>query len=82
MRRQRAGSQLWAFAYLAVRHLLEFVILFVRSDGAKETDLLALRHEVAMLRRQVKRPSFDPADRVFPAALSRLPPAPGGHAWV
>jgi len=74
MRRQRARGQLWVFAYLAIRHLLEFVIFFARSDGAKETELLALRHEVAMLRRQVKRPSFDLADRAFLAALSRVLP--------
>jgi hypothetical protein len=45
-----------------------------RSEGSTETELLALRHEVAMLRRQVKRQSFNPADRAFLAALSRLLP--------
>ena len=74
MRRDRARGALWAFGYLAIRHLLEFVILFARSDGAKETELLALRHEVAILRRQVKRQSFAPADRAILAALSRLLP--------
>jgi hypothetical protein len=42
MRRHRARGQLWAFAYLTVRYLLELVVLFARSDGAKETELLAL----------------------------------------
>ena len=49
MRGARARSQLWAFVYLCVRRLLEFVVLLVRSDDAKEIELLALRHEVAML---------------------------------
>jgi putative transposase len=53
---------------------LEFVVLLGRSDDAKEFELLALRHEVAMLRRLVKRQSFEPADRALLAALSRLPP--------
>src|SRR5271167_1719147 len=74
MRRHRAHGQVWAFGYLAVRHLLELVVLFARSDGSKEIELLALRHEVVLLRRQVKRPSFEPADRAFLAVLSRLLP--------
>jgi putative transposase len=74
MRGARAQSQLWAFAYLSVRRVLELVVLLVRSDDAKEIELLALRHEVAMLRRQVKRQSFEPADRALLAALSRLLP--------
>jgi len=74
MRSAWARSQLWAFAYLAVRRVLELVVLLVRSDDAKEIELLALRHEVAVLRRQVKRQSFEPADRSLLAAFSRLLP--------
>ena len=74
MRGARAQSQLWAFAYLSVRRVLELVVLLARSDDAKEIELLALRHEVVMLRRQVKRQSFEPADRALLAAYSRLLP--------
>ena len=74
MRRRRTRAQLWAFVYLAFRRLLELIILVGRSDDAKEVELLTLRHEVAVLRRQVKRRSFEPADRALLAALSRLLP--------
>jgi putative transposase len=74
MRGGRARGQLWAFAYLAVRRLFELVVLLARSDDAKEAELLALRHEVMVLRRQVKRRSFEPADRALLTALSRLLP--------
>jgi len=74
MKRNRAASQLWAFAYLALRRLLELLVLLVRSDASKEVELLVLRHEVSVLRRQVKRRSFEPADRALLAAWSGLLP--------
>ena len=67
-------SGLWAFVYLALRRLLEFLILVIRSESTNQVELLALRHEVAVLRRQVGRPAYQPADRAFLAALSRLLP--------
>jgi putative transposase len=74
MRRSRTSGQLWAFGYLAIRRLFELIVLLIRSDASKEIELLALRHEVAMLRRQVRRRSFDPADRALFAVLSRFLP--------
>ena len=74
MRRHRARGQLWAFVYLAVGHLLGVVVLSFRSEPSKEIELLALRHEVAILRRQVGRSDYQPADRALLAALSRLLP--------
>jgi hypothetical protein len=60
--------------YWLFRHLLGLAVLRCRSDAANEVEILVLRHELAVLRRQVDRPSCRPADRVFLAALARALP--------
>jgi putative transposase len=74
MRGYRARGQLWAFVYLAVRQLLGFSILSLRAERSNEIELLVLRHEVVVLRRQMVRPNYRLADRALLAALSRLLP--------
>ena len=51
-----------------------WLVLLTRGDASKDTEILVLGHEVAVLRRQVTRPETDRADRAVPAALSRLLP--------
>jgi hypothetical protein len=51
-----------------------WLALLVRSDTAKDVEILVLRHEVTVLRRQVARPTPDWADRAVIAALARLLP--------
>jgi transposase InsO family protein len=60
--------------YVGFQRILQLVSLLFRSAGAKELEIVVLRHELAILRRQVHRPTFRLADRWFLAAASRLLP--------
>jgi putative transposase len=60
--------------YLLMVRLFSWLVLLARSDVAKDVEILVLRHEVAVLRRQVSRPKPDWADRAMIAALARLLP--------
>jgi len=60
--------------YLALRRLFELVLLCFRSSDAKEVEILVLRHELAVLRRQQPRPRLEPLDRAWLSLLSRLLP--------
>jgi putative transposase len=64
----------WSFVYLALRRGLELVLLCFRSAEAKEIEILVLRHELVVLRRQHPWPRLQPKDRALLAALSRLLP--------
>jgi putative transposase len=77
--------------YLLIVKLSGWLALLARSDASKDAEILVLRHEVVVLRRQVDRPRPGWADRAVIATLSRLLPArlrlhrivtPGTlHAW-
>jgi hypothetical protein len=54
--------------------VLQLLLLSLRSEEFKELEIVVLRHELAVVRRQVARPSVQPADRAFLAAASRLLP--------
>jgi transposase InsO family protein len=64
----------WSLGYLAFRCLLQLVILRPRSEGFKELEIVVLRHELSVLRRQAGRPRLRSSDRLFLAAASRLLP--------
>ena len=60
--------------YLLVRRVLGLAVLAFRGDLAKDAELLVLRHENAVLRRNAGRARYEPADRMWFAALARLLP--------
>ncbi|HEX8934440.1 MAG TPA: integrase [Pseudonocardiaceae bacterium] len=65
--------------YQLVRWLLGLTVVLVRRDLSKDAELLVLRHEDAVLRRQISRVRYTPADRMWLTALSRLLPR---RRWV
>ena len=64
----------WSVLYLVLRRLIG------RSGGrsssvtSKEVEIAVLRHQLSILRRQIRRPHFRPTNRAFLAAASRLLP--------
>jgi putative transposase len=63
------------FMYVVMARVFGWMVLLARSAAAKDAEILMLRHEVAVLRRQVARPRPDGADRAVLAALARLLPS-------
>jgi putative transposase len=60
--------------YVLTCRILGLVVLMFRGDRAKDAELLVLRHENAVLRRQAGRVRYEPADRVWFAPVARLVP--------
>jgi hypothetical protein len=54
---------LYASIYVLLRLAISLAVLHTSSDAERDLEILALRHQVAVLRRQVKRPDLIPADR-------------------
>ena len=65
---------LLSMLYQLVRWLLGLTVVLVRRDLSKDAELLVLRHENAVLRRQITRVQYTPADRMWLSALSELLP--------
>ena len=67
---------LFRLAYLIMVRSFTGLALGARSDTSKDVEILVLRHEIAVLRRQVTRPKPDWADRAVITALTSLLPRP------
>src|SRR6266568_3678725 len=63
-----------SFLYLMARRLVGVLLGSLRSEHAKDVEIAVLRHQLSVLRRQVKRAEFRPADRAVLAVLARALP--------
>jgi putative transposase len=61
-------------AYLTLCRSIQLLVLLARGEAAKDLEILVLRHQLTVLRRQVQRPRLEPADRALLAAVSRALP--------
>jgi len=75
----RSRGTVLSLLYWALRRLLELLLLRMRSERAKEIEILVLRHQQQLLQRQVARSQLRPADRALLAAFSRALPR---RAWA
>jgi putative transposase len=61
-------------AYLTVCQSVQLLALLARDEAAKDLEILVLRHQLTVLRRQIPRPKPEPTDRALLAAISRVLP--------
>jgi len=70
--RRASGTVTLSFLYRAFCRVLQLIRLVGPRDTDLAIEVVILRHEVAVLRRQVHRPALEPADRALLAGLARL----------
>jgi putative transposase len=61
-----------AHFYGLVRLVISLLVLRGRTDRSKDAEILVLRHQLAVLHRQMPRPRFEPTDRAILAAFARV----------
>ena len=71
---RRLPALLPRLVYLMLCRSIQLLALLARGDAAKDLEILVLRHQLTVLRRQISRPRFETADRALLAAVSRAMP--------
>jgi putative transposase len=71
-----------SFACVLARGLFELIVLHARGDRSKGLEIVVLRHELSILRRQVARPRLSRRDRLLLATLSRVLPRRSWQAFL
>jgi hypothetical protein len=71
-----------SFVYVVTCRLFALVLLLAGGDGSKELELLVLRRELSILRRQPRRPRLTGSDRLLLAALGRVAARGLWHAFL
>ena len=71
----RSAVVTFCLLYLIFAPLCGWLALLPRSDSAKDTEILVLRHQIAVLQRQVRSPRCrGPTGRSWPLSPGRCPP--------
>src|SRR2546427_10440074 len=77
----RMAGMACTIVFLVVRHVLRLVGLGPKPDD-KDVEIAVLRHQLAVLHRQVARPRYAPTDRLVLATLARLLPRERWSAFL
>jgi putative transposase len=72
----------FALLYSLVRFLLDALLTRRQSELRLQAEVLALRHQLRVVERQVRRPRWQPADRLLLTVLSRILPRPAWSALL
>ena len=75
-------AMLLALVYGIVRFLLDLLIQRQKAEANLQIEVLALRHQLRVLERQVRRPRIQTGDRMLLAALSRILPRPAWSSFL
>ena len=79
----RDGGRCWVLVYrILYRFLASLARLTVRSGRSKDLEIIVLRHQLGVLRRQVDRPELTDADRSLLGAIAAALPRPSRAGWL
>jgi transposase InsO family protein len=69
---ERCEDRRVARFYRLIRLVIDLLVLRSRRDRSKDVEILVLRHQLAVLQRQISRPRFEPDDRAILTAFARV----------